>query len=68
MDFKRKIYIWEIKREVTNMYQFIVDFIGEVPENFEFIYVILTGILGIAVIGSFTSVFYFVLRLLRGVS
>ena len=50
------------------MYQFIIDFIGEVPENFEFIYVILTGILSIAVIGSFTSVFYFILRLIRGVN
>lgn len=50
------------------MYQFIVDFVGPVPENFEFIYVILAGILGIAVIGSFTSIFYFVLRLIRGVN
>lgn len=50
------------------MYQFIVDFIGEVPENFEFIYVILTGVLSIAVIGSFTSIFYFILRLIRGVN
>lgn len=50
------------------MYEFIVDFIGEVPENFEFIYVILTGILGVAVIGSFTSLFYYILRIIRGVS
>lgn len=48
------------------MYQFIVDFIGEVPENFEFIYVIMTGILGVAVLGSFTSIFYFIERLIRG--
>lgn len=50
------------------MYQFIVNFIGEVPENFEFIYIIITGILGIAIIGSFTSIFYFILRLIRGVN
>lgn len=50
------------------MYDFIVGLVGEVPENFEFIYVILTGILSIAVIGSFTSIFYFILRLMRGVN
>ena len=49
------------------MYDFIVDFIGEVPENFTFIYSILTLTLGIAILGTFTSLFYFILRLLRGV-
>lgn len=49
------------------MYQFVVDFIGVVPEEFEFVYTILTIILGIAILGTFTSVFYFVLRLIRGV-
>ena len=49
------------------MYQFVVDFVGPVPENFTFIYTFLTGVLGIAIIGSFTSLFYFVLRLVRGV-
>lgn len=48
------------------MYEFITGLVGEVPENFEFIYIILTGVLSIAVIGSFTSIFYFVLRLIRG--
>lgn len=49
------------------MYQFVVDFIGEVPENFTFIYTIVTIIISIAVFGSFTSLFYFVLRFIRGV-
>ena len=49
------------------MYQFIVDFIGEVPEQFEFIYTILTLTLGIAILGTFTSTFYFILRLIKGV-
>ena len=49
------------------MYQFIVDFIGEVPEQFEFIYTILTLTLSIAILGTFTSIFYFILRLIRGV-
>ena len=34
------------------MYDFIVDFIGEVPENFTFIYSILTLTLGIAILGT----------------
>ena len=49
------------------MYQFIVDFIGEVPTQFSFVYTILTLILSIAILGTFTSLFYFVLRLIRGV-
>lgn len=49
------------------MYDFIVDFIGTVPTEFTFIYSILTLILSIAIIGTFCSVFYFALRLLRGV-
>lgn len=49
------------------MYQFVVDFIGQVPEQFDFIYVILTLIISISIFGAFTSIFYFVLRLIRGV-
>ncbi len=49
------------------MYQFVVDFIGEVPENFTFIYTLVTVIISITIFGSFTSLFYFVLRTIRGV-
>lgn len=49
------------------MYDFVVGFVGLVPAEFTFVYTILTLILGIAIIGTFTSVFYFILRLLRGV-
>lgn len=49
------------------MYQFVVDFIGTVPEQFQFIYVILTLVLSIIFFGTFSTLFYFILRLLRGV-
>lgn len=49
------------------MYQFVVDFIGEIPEQYEFIYTIVTLILSVCILGSFTSIFYFILRLIRGV-
>lgn len=43
------------------MYDFIVDFIGVVPDEFAFVYVILTLIFSIAIIGTFTHFFYFLL-------
>ena len=49
------------------LYEFVVSFVGEVPEQFTFIYTILTCILSITIFGTFSSLFYFVLRLLRGV-
>ena len=49
------------------MYEFVVNFVGEVPEQFTFIYSILTLILSITIFGTFSSLFYFVLRLVRGV-
>ena len=49
------------------MYQFVVDFVGEVPSQFEFIYTILTLIISITIFGTFSSLFYFVLKLVRGV-
>lgn len=49
------------------MYDFIVDFVGTIPTEFTFIYTILTLILSIAVLATFTSIFYFVLRFLREV-
>lgn len=49
------------------MYEFVVSFVGEVPQQFEFIYSILTLILSITIFGTFSSLFYFVLRLVRGV-
>lgn len=48
------------------LYEFVVSFIGEVPESFKFIYTIITCILAISMIGTFSSLFYFVLRLFRG--
>ena len=48
------------------LYEFVVSFIGEVPEPFTFIYTILTCILSISMIGTFSSLFYFVLKLFRG--
>lgn len=50
-----------------SLYEFVVSFVGEVPEQFEFIYSILTLIISLSVIGTFSSLFYFVLRLVRGV-
>ena len=49
------------------MYQFVVDFVGQVPEEFEFIYTILTLVISITIFGTFSSLFYFVLKLVRGV-
>jgi hypothetical protein len=49
------------------MYQFVVDFIGEVPEQFTFIYVILTLALSVVFFGTFSTLFYWILRLIRGV-
>ena len=48
------------------LYEFVVSFIGEVPEVFEFIYIIITCILAISMIGTFSSLFYFVLKIFRG--
>ena len=48
------------------MYEFVQGLIGTVPEEFAFVYTIVTIILSIAIIGSFTSIFYFILRLIRG--
>ena len=48
------------------IYEFVVSFVGEVPEQFEFIYTILTGLLSFIILGTLPSIFYFVLRLFRG--
>ena len=48
------------------IYEFVVSFVGEVPEQFEFIYTILTCILSISIFGTFSSLFYFVLKLFKG--
>ena len=48
------------------MYDFVVSFIGEVPEQFNFIYTILTLIISIMIFGTFSSLFYYVLRFFRG--
>lgn len=48
------------------IYQFVVNFIGEVPEQFEFVYTILTTILALMFFGTFTSLFYWVLHLVKG--
>ena len=37
------------------IYEFVVSFIGEVPEPFTFIYSILTLIISILLVGTFTS-------------
>ena len=50
-----------------NLYQFVVDFVGVVPEQFTFVYVILTIILSLMFFGTFSTLFYWVLRLIRGV-
>lgn len=47
------------------IYDFVVSFVGEVPTQFEFIYSILTLIISITVFGTFSSLFYFVLRMVR---
>ena len=38
-----------------SIYDFVVSFIGTVPEQFEFIYAILTLIISILLVGTFTS-------------
>ena len=48
------------------LYEFVVSFIGTVPSAFEFIYTIITCILAISMIGTFSSLFYFVLRIFKG--
>lgn len=48
------------------LYEFVVSFVGEVPTQFEFIYTILTAILSLIVLGTLPSIFYFILRLVRG--
>lgn len=48
------------------IYEFVVSFVGEVPEAFTFIYVILTAILSLIIIGTLPSILYFILRLFRG--
>lgn len=37
------------------IYDFVVSFVGTVPQQFEFIYSILTLIISILVVGTFTS-------------
>lgn len=49
-----------------NIYDFVVSFVGVVPEQFEFIYTILTIIISIMLLGAFSSLYYFVLRLIKG--
>lgn len=41
------------------IYEFVVSFIGTVPEQFEFIYSILTLIISILLVGTFTSLVLF---------
>ncbi len=48
------------------MYDFVVSFIGEVPEQFTFIYTILTLIISVMIFGTFSSLFYYIFRFFRG--
>ena len=48
------------------IYEFVVSFVGTVPEQFEFVYTIITTIFCIMLLGAFSSLFYFVLRLFKG--
>ena len=48
------------------IYDFVKSFVGEVPEQFEFVYTILTTIFSIMIFGAFSSLYYFVLRLFKG--
>lgn len=48
------------------IYEFVVNFVGVVPEQFEFVYTILTAILSLIILSTLPSLFYFVLRLFRG--
>lgn len=49
-----------------SIYEFVVSFVGTIPEQFEFVYTILTLILSLIILGTLPSIFYFVLRLFRG--
>lgn len=49
-----------------NLYNFVVNFVGTVPSEFEFVYVILTLILSIIIFGTFSTLFYIPIRILRG--
>lgn len=46
-----------------NIYDFVVSFIGQVPEQFTFIYTILTLIISILIIGTFTTLILFFKRI-----
>ena len=48
------------------IYEFVVSFVGEVPEQFTFIYTILTAILSMTIFSTFSSIWYFAVRLFRG--
>lgn len=50
-----------------NIYDFVVSFMGPIPEQFEFVYTIITTILSIMILGAFTSLYYFVIKLVKGV-
>lgn len=49
------------------LYNFVVSFVGEVPQEFQFIYTILTLVISVTIFGTFSSLFYFILKLIRGV-
>lgn len=46
------------------IYEFVVSFIGQVPEQFTFIYSILTLIISILLVGTFTSIILFFKKIL----
>jgi len=50
-----------------SIYEFVVSFVGEVPESFTFIYSILTLIISILVLGTFTSLVLFFKRIFERV-
>lgn len=45
------------------IYDFVVSFVGTVPQQFEFIYAILTLIISILIVGTFTSLVLFFKKL-----
>lgn len=47
------------------MYDFIVDFIGELPTEFTFIYSILTLVMGVLVLFFLFQLFYLPLKLIK---
>lgn len=49
-----------------NLYQFVVDFIGEVPTEFQFIYVILTLVIAFLFFSTFISLLYWIVNLFKG--